>query len=84
MDQYSGIFDIAVHMGIVTRSGAWYKIDGDDTSYRGDDIKNSDELMDRLVQMCEAKNISHFDTVADLTDVFVEVTDNTPVKRRTE
>lgn len=84
MDQYSGIFDIAVHMGIVTRSGAWYKIEGDETSYRGDDIKNSNELMDRLVQMCEAKNVSHFDTVADLTDVFVEVTDNTPVKRRTE
>ena len=38
MHPYSGLFDVAVRLGIIQQSGAWYQLDGDEKKYRRDEI----------------------------------------------
>jgi RecA/RadA recombinase len=38
MDPYSGLLDVAISMGIVTQSGAWYSITGEEKKWRGAEI----------------------------------------------
>lgn len=85
MNQYSGIFDIAVNMGVIVKSGSWYSLADTGESKRRADFEDDLELMAEIVNKCEAKQTAFINVLGgELQDQFVEVTDNQPVKRRTE
>jgi RecA/RadA recombinase len=81
MSKYSGMFDIAVAMGVITKKGSWYNLAGDDANYRGDDIKASPEIMDMVVAQCEKLAMKRVDIMAALGADVVEDTTNQPTRR---
>lgn len=81
MSPYSGMFDIAVAMGVITKKGSWYNIGSDPTNHRGDDIKSNTELMDQVVAECEKLATKRVDIMAALSEGLTEDTTNQPVRR---
>lgn len=86
MNAYSGMFDIAVALGIIIKKGSWYNIKGSDQNYRSAEIEGSDELMNMVVQACEVETqrLADSKTASALVvelEGFVEDTTNEPVKR---
>lgn len=81
MDPFSGMFDIAVHSGVITKSGSWYSME-DGVNRRRTEIEEDPALMLEVVKLCEAKQLSFVNTMNLVADSLVEVTDNEPVKRK--
>lgn len=81
MDPFSGMFEIAVHEGVITKSGSWYSM-ADGVNRRSQEIKDDPELMLEIVKQCEAKAASFINTMQMLGSTVVEVTENEPVKRK--
>jgi RecA/RadA recombinase len=78
VNPFSGIFDVAVTLGVILKHGAWYSIEGDNTNYRSADIER--DHMERVVQLCEEKSQNHLDTTPMHEDMFVEDTGHKSVK----
>lgn len=81
INQFSGMFDIAVSLGVIKKSGSWYALAEDGESKRRSDFEDDPEMMKKLVESCEAKQAQFVNMMGDLQDTFVEMTDNNPVKR---
>lgn len=81
MSKYSGMFDIAVALGVIIKKGSWYNLNDSPTNYRSDDIKNNPEIMDKVVALCEQVTTKRFDIATILEDNYTEDTSHTPVRR---
>lgn len=80
MSPYSGMFDIAVALGVIVKHGSWYKLKGDDQNYRSSDIEQSPEIMEKVTVLCESAKSNIINT-ADMLKDMVEDTTNESVKR---
>jgi len=81
IDPFSGMFDIAVSLGVIVKSGSWYSLVEDGESKRRTDFEGDPEMMARIVNLCEAKQAKFVNMMAEIQEDFVEVTDNQSVKR---
>lgn len=72
MSPYSGCFDIALTLGVIKQSGAWYTIPGDEKKYRRDDIESN--KMEEIIKLCEQAGGGSVDSFALISDEYDEVT----------
>lgn len=76
VEEYDGVFDIALSMGIIIQQGSWYLVKGKgDKKYRRGEIMET--MMPEITEMCESETI---DFVNMLEDDDVEVTENVSPK----
>lgn len=85
MDQYSGLIDTLVSMGLVERKGAWYSIVGQDTKFQSKDIE---KYANELLSIAEKDENAYIDTSiqvsVDDVDTDTETKADTKERRRTK
>jgi len=55
IDPNDGLIDLFEEFGIIKKKGAWYNIEGDEKSYRPDDIFKDEKIMDKLIVQLKEK-----------------------------
>lgn len=80
MDPFSGMFEIAVHCGVIKKNGSWYTLE-DGINKRRTEIEGNPEVMLEIVKQCEAKQIKFVNTMSLVSESMTEVTENEVVKR---
>lgn len=75
MSKYSGVFEMAIALGVIIKKGSWYNLEGDPTmkNYRAADIENNEQLMEEIVAKCEQLATQHVDVDALLDGEYVEM-----------
>ena len=59
IDPNAGLIDLFEEFKVIKKVGAWYKIDGDEKSYREEAILNDKELLDKLLVTFKEKTANY-------------------------
>lgn len=79
IEPYSGVLDIAVNFGVVEKSGAWYKYDGNNF-YEKDFGKYASEVLDEIIKINDLGNDEYKFVELDLDEYQSETDDITSIK----
>jgi RecA/RadA recombinase len=59
VDPNAGLIDLFEEFGVIKKVGAWYKLDGDEKSYREETILNDKEILDKLLVVFKEKTANY-------------------------
>jgi recombination protein RecA len=76
MDPYSGLLEVAIELGVVTKKGSRYSITGTDDTWYAKDIEKYGQ---QILEACEAASIDHR---LSAESVEVDMSDNETAKNR--